>query len=95
MVSITRSRFRKRRAGKRTDCAPPVMVERAMSEHLEILGVVAGLGSRVVESMSQANALNGRLGHTADRRGRLDLQGFEHGGKHVEGMGILMTDLAF
>src|SRR5262249_7603580 len=75
--------------------APSVVIDRTVREHLEVLGVVLAGRASVVECVREAHALDGRLGHAANDGRRVDAERVEHGGYHVDRMGVLMPDLAF
>jgi hypothetical protein len=81
-------------SGKAALCPSSVMVQGAASEHFEILGVVPAWRIRIVEGMSEAHAVHGRLRDAADGPGGFDTQRIEDGGDHVDRMGILGTNTA-
>ncbi len=70
------------------------MVDRPVTEHLEVLRVAAGLGGSVVQRVGEADSVQGRLGDAADRRGRLDAQQVQDRGHHVDDVRVLGADLA-
>ena len=57
--------------GPGADRAPSVVVDRPVTEHLEVLRVVTGRGVGLVEGVGEAHALDRCLGDTADRGRRL------------------------
>src|ERR1700683_4430553 len=54
----------------------------------------ASRGVRVSESMGEANAVDGRLGHSPDRCGRLGTECLQDRRDHVDDVRVLGTDLA-
>ena len=69
------------------------MVDRAVPEHLEVLGPVPGRGGRVVEGVGEADAVDRRLGHSPDRGGWLGTQYVQDGRDHVDEVRVLAADL--
>ena len=80
--------------GVEGDGLPPVAVDGARAQHLEVLGHVTLWGRRPVgaQEVGEAGAVDGRLAHRVDLRGRLDAGQLENGREHVDGVGELVAD---
>ena len=79
-------RFRKRRPRVRTDGAPAIVIDRPVTEHLEILRVMLRCGLGVFECMFEADAFDRRLRDSADLLRRIDPQALQNRRHHVDGM---------
>ena len=79
--------------GPRAHRPPPVVVDGAVPEHLEVLGAVPGRRGRVVEGVGEADAVDRRLGHAPDRGGRLQAERVQDGGHHVDDVRVLGAHL--
>ena len=93
-LAETDSGLGERRARPGADCSPAVVVDGSMAEHLEVLRVVLAGGVRVLEGMREADAVHRCLGDAADGGWGLDVEQVEHGGHHVDDVGVLRPDLA-
>ena len=82
------------RARPRADRPPAVVVDRAVAEHLEVLGVVVAGRSRLVEGVGEADPVDRRLGHAADALRRLDAQGFQNRRDEVDDVPVVLAHLA-
>ena len=69
------------------------MIDRPVSEHLEVLRDVFRRRLCVIEGMREAQAFDGRLCDSLDRRRRLDAKRLEHRGNHVDRVRVLGPDL--
>ena len=87
------ARLGERRTRPRAHGPPPVVVDRAVAEHLEVLGAVPGRGGRVVERVGEADAVDRRLGHSPDRCGWLGAERVQDGRDHVDDVRVLGADL--
>ena len=83
-----------RRPRPRAHRPPSVVVDGAVTEHLEILDTVPGRGGRVVEGMGEADPVQRRLGHAPDRGGRLEAERVQDRRDHVDDVRILGAYLA-
>ena len=83
-----------RGTGPGADRPPAIFVDRSVAEHLEVLGVVAARRCRVDEGLGEAHALDGRLGHAADRGRRLDAEQVEDRRHHIDDVRVLRADLS-
>ena len=88
------ARLGERGARPRADRPPAVVVDGAVAEHLEVLGVVLGGGRGVVERVGEAHALERRLRNAPDGLRRLEVQQIEDGRHHVDDVGVLATHFA-
>ena len=79
------------RARPRADRPPAVVVDRAVTEHLEVLGVVVAGRSRLVEGVGEADPVDRRLGHAADALRRLGAQGFQDRRDEVDDVPIVLA----
>jgi hypothetical protein len=68
------------------DGFPSVVPDGAVTEHLEVLGVMAGRRRAVVEGVGQRSAVQGELRHAPIDLRRLDANGPEHGRRDVDGV---------
>ena len=75
--------------------APALVVNAAVAEHLEVLGLVPLRRFGVVEAVQQAGALVGALQDPVDDRRRRYARGLQHGGRQVDDMGELIAYAAF
>jgi hypothetical protein len=75
-------------------CLPAVVVDGPGPEHLVVLRDVAAGGGGVGERRGEAHALDRRLGHAADRARGLDADQLEQRRQHVDGVHVLVADLA-
>src|SRR6185437_10721959 len=73
---------------------PPVVVERAVPEHLEVLRPVLARRVRRVEAVEEALALDGGLGDAAERARRVDAERLENGGDEIDRVPVLPPPLA-
>ena len=69
------------------------MVDRAVAEHLEVLGGAPGRRGGVGEGVPEAHALDRGLGDPGDGRGRFDVERVEHGRHHVDDVRVLRSGL--
>ena len=70
---------------------PPVVIDGARAQHLEVLRAVA-IGRplpRVVEDVGEARAVEVGLGYPVDLGRSGDAGQLEHGRQHVDGVGVL------
>ena len=70
------------------------MVDRAVAEHLEVLGVMVARRRAVAQGAGEADPVERRLGDAADRGGRLEAEQVENGGHHVDDVRVLRAHLA-
>src|SRR6201987_882188 len=87
-------RLGERRPQVRTHRAPSVVVYRAVSEHLEVLGLMPCGGVGIVEGIPEADAFYRGLRDAPNLLRRIDTQAFQHGRRHVNGVRELLADFA-
>ena len=78
----------------RADRPPAVVVDRPVTEHLEVLRVVPRRGVGVGEGMRETHPVQRCLRDTADAGGGFDPEHVEHRGDHVDDVRVLLADLA-
>ena len=93
VVATLLGRLGEARTGPRADRAPSVVVDRAVTEHLVVLGVVTSLDLAVVEGVGEAHALDRCLRHSADGGRWPDAEGVQNGRHQVDGVAVLGADL--
>ena len=82
------------RARPWADCPPAVVVDGAVAEHLEVLGVVVAGRRCFIEGMGEAHAIDGRLADAADTLRCLGAYGFQNCRHHVDGVCVMQSHLA-
>ncbi len=82
------------RARPGADRPPAVVVDGAVAEHLEVLGVVVAGRRRLIEGVGEADPIDGRLADAADALRRLGAQGFQNCRHHVDGVCVMRSHLA-
>ncbi len=86
--------FGEARARPRADRPPAIVVDRAVAEHLKVLGMMIGGRSRLVEGVGEAHPVDRRLGHAADALRRFGAQGFQDRRDEVDDVPIVLAHLA-
>src|ERR1019366_10267697 len=75
-------------------CGPPLMVDAAIAEHLEILGLASFGGLGVVEGIQHADTFQRSLLHAVNDRGCRQPGGFQNRRRYVDDVMKLRADLA-
>ena len=82
------------RSRPRADRPPAVVIDGAVTEHLEVLGVVVAGRCRFIEGVGEAHPVDGRLAHAADALRRFGSQGFQNRRDDIDDVGVLRAHLA-
>ena len=93
VVATLLGRLGEGRTGPGADGAPSVVVDRSVTEHLVVLGVVTSRRLAVVEGVGKAHALDRCLRHPPDRGRGPDAEGVQDGRHQVNGVAVLGADL--
>ena len=81
-------------AGWRGDRLPAVVPDRAGAQHRVELGLAGARDAGRVEAVAHRDALDGDLRHALDRLGLLDAEAVQQRGDDVDGVVVLVADLA-